>query len=179
MSVETRRQEAERDREHQMEQTAASSAMQSAGPATEAFDAEKAEYLETLVEHEIDTGTIQTIDNLLSRDFVLGNLQRKDFEEMKWLARDEVERVLLEYPAAESAMTGWRRGAAFDDRADQKQPLTAETRSMITTTTMSFISRLSRSINAEQLEHFERTTSRVETVKSDDEGDSIFDGGLL
>jgi hypothetical protein len=179
MSIQQEIEQRERDREAQMEQTAASSAMQSAGPAKEAFDAEKAEYLETLVEHEIDTGTVKTLDNLLSRDFVLGNLKRKDFEEMKWLARDEVERVLLNYPSHQSVMAGWRRAAAFDNPTDKKRPLPAETRSMITTTTMSFISRLSRSINAEQLEHFERTTSRVETVKSDGEGDSIFDGGLL
>jgi len=179
MSIEEQRAERERDREAQMEQTAATAGLQGGGPAAEAFGKEKAEYLETLIQHDIDSGTVATLDNLLSRDFVLGNLARRDFREMKFLARHEVDKVLLEYPRPESSMTGWRRGAAYDDSTEQKQTLKPETRSKIGTQTMSFISRLSRSIDAEQLEHFERTTSRVETVKSDDDNEGMFSGGLF
>jgi len=180
MSVEEQRAERERDREAQMEQTAATAGLQSGGPAAEAMDTNKSEYLESLIDNEdIQSGLADDLRNLLSRDFILGNLERGDYTELKWLGRHELQTLLCDYPKPRSVMTGWRRQAYYDGDASPKEPLSSQKRYKIETMVMSYIARLSRSKDAEQLEHFERTTSRVETVKSDDEGDGFFDGGFL
>lgn len=174
MSAEEAEQARERQHERDMEQLAAQGAMSAPGPSDNAFDAQKAEYLETLIDDDIDTGLVNELDNVLSRDFVLGNLKDADFEEIKWLVRLEIQFVLSNYPLPDSQMHGWYRAAIADDPSEHKNPVPAETRSKIETLSMAFLARVSRSVDAEQLEHFERTTQRVERMDSNDEDD----GGL-
>jgi len=169
----------DRQQERQLQNEGAAAGLADAGPAGTAFDREKAEYLETLIDDDIDPGTVRTLDNLLSRDFVLGYLKSADFEEIKWLARLEIRFELMEYPDRHSIMTGWRRAAAYDDLDERKRALTNETRSKLEQLAMAFIGRLSRSKGGEQLGHLERTTSRVETVSEDKDDDGSITEGWL
>lgn len=56
------------------------------------------ECLETLTETPLDAATLRHLRNLLSKEFVLGNLNAAEKDELKWLFRTVALRVVSMHP---------------------------------------------------------------------------------
>jgi len=50
-------------------------------------------YIDTVTESELEPGTVEILSNLLSKDFVLGNLSEAEVHEHRWLTREESNKV--------------------------------------------------------------------------------------
>lgn len=86
-------------------------------------DMERGEYLDKLTEHGLEPRTAEYLTNLLSPDFVMSKITEAEKEEMRWLVRQQAEKIKAMHPPARSPVAGDRRRALYDDENAVLEPL--------------------------------------------------------
>lgn len=128
------------------------------------------EYLESLTNHDLDKNTIDTLQNLLSKDFVLGNLQEAEKDELKWLFRSVKRRVVAMHPPEESYVQGDYRKFLHDDEGDGFKALSDAEKEGIWHIIVGVHARVTRSVEGWQQEEFGKVYAVSERRDGDDDG---------
>jgi len=110
------------------------------------------QYFSELKKTDVDDTTITLMQNLFSRDLILGNLDQKDTHEMKLLARNIVEFIEVEHPHQRSTFTASRRKMLSGDYDNGLKPLSGLQKAWIEMAVFNFIARISRSRDGYQQE---------------------------
>jgi hypothetical protein len=128
------------------------------------------EYLESLTDHDLDENTLDTLQNLLSKDFVLGNLEEAEKDELKWLFRSVKRRVVAMHPPEESYVQGDYRKFLHDDPSDGFQSLSDAEKEGIWHIIVGVHARVTRSVEGWQQEEFGKVYAVSERREGDDDG---------
>lgn len=78
----------------------------------------KREYLEELTSAGVPKETAKHLGELLSEDFVLGNLRDEEVQEIRWLARELQKEAEWMHPSDDSVVQGEYRKFLYDDVDD-------------------------------------------------------------
>lgn len=137
------------------------------------------EYLDSLTETPLDADTIDHLQNLLSKDFVLSKLQGAEKDELKWLTRNVALRVTRMHPPEDSYVQGEYRKFLYDDEDDGMTALSDAQEEEIWHVIMGVFARVARSEGGWQQEEFGKVYAVTERRESDEEGrlDGLFPGG--
>jgi len=120
------------------------------------------DYVRMMVDSELQDGTATMLANLLSRDWVLGQMSDAETHEARWLARTMVDELEAMHPAEDSIWTGELRRYAADDPTQQLRPLNAAQKLEIFEFIQGFIARVSRSREGFQQEIFRKQIRKSE-----------------
>lgn len=134
------------------------------------------EWIESITETNLDAATISHLQNLLSKDFVLGKISPAEKDELKWLARNIALRITTMHPFEESVFKGEYRKVLFDDEDEGFRPLSSSQEEEIKHVILAFFVRESRSEGGWQQEEFGKFYAVTE--KRDEESDKGVDGLL-
>jgi len=161
-----------RERERQLDQR---SMMQS-------FDEEgqlSAEYLAELSDTELNMGTISVLENMVTRDFVLGYLDAPEVHEQKWLARVAAQRVYAMHPGENCVITGEYRAQLYGDDHENLMPLSDREKEKIRAFIKGIFLRVSRSKEGWQQDKIgeQVKVNRVEDEKREECGGLL--GGIM
>jgi len=135
---------------------------------------DRREYLEAIVEDELDNATVGMLRNMTSPDFILSNFNDAEINEIKKLREITLKKVIAAHPHQDSVMQGDLRRQVYDDGAGLK-PLSANQKALIDQYIRGAFARLVRSRDGFQQEQFGKTISASETRNNRDEGS----GGVL
>lgn len=129
-------------------------------------------YIEKMTEGSLQDPTKDMLQNLLSQDFLLGNLQEAEIHEYRWLARVMLLEIESLHPNEDSLFQGKIRAAAFDDKNQNIDPLSPREKAIVEQFVMGVIARASRGREGWQQEMFNKTISASEKrdVSEDDSG---------
>lgn len=137
----------------------------------------RTEYIAAMTNTDLQAGTRDRLSNLVTRDWVLGFLTDAEVIEARWLV---IEMTLLElesmHPGKESAFTGDRRAALYDDAEEALDPLTATERQAIDKFLRGLFTRITRSRDGNQQEQFSKSVNVSEVRDSRKEKDGLFSG---
>jgi hypothetical protein len=129
-------------------------------------------YIEQMTDHDLQDPTVDMLSNLLDQDFLLGNLTEAEVHEYRWLARVMVLEIQSLHPSKDAIFQGKARAAAFDDKAQEINPLSEREKAVVEQFVMGVISRATRGRDGWQQEMFNKTITASETrdVGDDDSG---------
>lgn len=130
-------------------------------------------YINEMTDHNLQDPTVDMLSNLLDQDFMLGNLQEAEVHEYRWLARVMKLEIESLHPNEDSLFQGDVRAAAFDDRAENIEALSAREKATIEQFLMATISRATRGREGWQQEMFNKTITASERREVGDD-----DGGI-
>lgn len=105
----------------------------------------KTQMIQELTKAGVSEKHAQSVVNLLSEDFVLGNVRTTDREYARLLAENIALFVAEEYPPEESSMQGRRRGALLRDPSDTRAALTQKKKNELESILLATFFRTSRS----------------------------------
>lgn len=128
-------------------------------------------YIDKVTESELNPGTISTLSNLLSKDFVLGNLSDAEVHEHRWLTRQLVLEIEAMHPREDSMWQGRFRQVASGKRRDALRPLDEAQKSVMQQFIMGVINRATRSKDGWQQEESNkvyRVSERRDTSEEDE-----------
>lgn len=131
------------------------------------------DYVQQMVETDLQDGTAKMLSNMLSRDWVLSNLSEPEVHEIRWLARTFTDELEAAHPPEDSIWTGELREYAADDNDQRLHPLTEAQKLEITQLVQGFIARVARSKDGFQQEIFRkqiRKSEREDRSETDDGG---------
>jgi hypothetical protein len=131
-------------------------------------------YIDTVTESELEPGTVEILSNLLSKDFVLGNLSEAEVHEHRWLTRELLLEVEAMHPSAESMWQGRFRQVASDEQRNGLRPLDDAQKTVMQQFIQGVIARGTRSKDGWQQEE----SNKVYRVSERREPDAD-DGGFL
>ena len=124
---------------------------------------------------DLNQGTVDTLANMLSKDWVLSNLSEAEVHETRWLARVMMDQLEALHPHEDSIWTGeWRRYASGEDR-QVLEPLDPAQRLVTFELIQTVISRAARSRDGWQQETMQK--SIVQSIR--DAANESDDGGWL
>lgn len=131
----------------------------------------KREYIRELTSTELDTGTINMLSNMMTKDFVLGNYTEAESNEHRWLTRVIKLQVESLHPHDDSMWVGRFRQLAAG-RSDQNlDPLSEREMAVIRQFIRGVLSRASRSREGWQQEKMNESIAVSERREPDaDEG---------
>ena len=132
-------------------------------------------YIEKMTEGSLQDPTKDMLQNLLSQDFLLGNLQEAEIHEYRWLARVMLLEIESLHPSRDSIWQGQLRAVAFDDKNENLKALSPREKAVVEQFVMGVIARASRGRDGWQQEMFNKTISASEKRDVSDSDD----GGLL
>lgn len=135
---------------------------------------DRKEYLEAVIEDELDDGTVGMLRNMTSADFILSNFNDAEINEIKKLREITMKKVVAAHPNEDSIMQGDLRDDVYDDGA-KLTPLSKNQKALIDQYIRGAYARLVRSRDGFQQEQFGKTISASETRTADDDGN----GGVL
>lgn len=128
-------------------------------------------YIDKVTNSQLDQGTVDVLANLLSKDFVLGNLSEAEVHEHRWLTREIVMEVEAEHPNPESMWQGRFRQVAAGRERDALRPLDGPQKAVMQQFTMGVISRATQSRDGWQQEELNKSYRVSERREPDkDEG---------
>lgn len=78
-------------------------------------DLERGEYLDKLTEHGLESRSAEYLNNMLSPDFVMSKITSAEKEEMRWLIREQAEKINAMHPPKRSPVQGKHMAAMYDD----------------------------------------------------------------
>jgi len=136
----------------------------------------KGQYLERLVNSELDGDKKDILANLLSRDWVLGNLTDEQVHEIKWELRIMREQFFAMYPDQDSGVTGSLRAFVHDKQSASLDPLTQQERHEVDQFFRGVWMRVSRASDMKQQELMATSISES-YVQRGDTADG--DGGII
>lgn len=135
---------------------------------------DRKEYLEAVIEDELDDGTVGMLRNMTSADFILSNFNDAEINEIKKLREITMKKVVAAHPNEDSIMQGDLRDDVYDDGA-KLTPLSKNQKALIDQYIRGAYARLVRSRDGFQQEQFGKTINASETRTADDDGN----GGVL
>ena len=131
-------------------------------------------YIEKMTEGSLQDPTKDMLQNLLSQDFLLGNLQEAETHEYRWLARVMLLEIKSLHPSGDSIWQDEIRAAAFDDKNQQLESLSQREQAIVEQFVMGVIARASRGRDGWQQEMFNKTISASEKRDVSDSDDGGF-----
>lgn len=123
---------------------------------------DRREYLEAVIEDELDPATVGMLRNMTSADFILSNLKDEEIHEMKHLRKITSKKVKAAHPHPKSIMQGDLREEIYENGTKLK-PLTNNQKVLIDQYIRGAFARLVRSRDGFQQEQFGKTISASET----------------
>jgi len=135
---------------------------------------DRREYLEAVIEDELDDGTVGMLRNMTSADFILSNFNDAEINEIKKLREITMKKVIAAHPNDDSIMQGELRSDVYDDGA-KLTALSKNQKALIDQYIRGAFARLVRSRDGFQQEQFGKTISASETRTADDDTS----GGVL
>lgn len=134
---------------------------------------ERREYLEAVIEDELDDASVTMLHNMTSRDFILSNLQNPEINEIKKLREITLKKIYAAHPSQNTAMVGELRAEVYGDGQEVK-PLDSRQKILIDSYVRAAFAKLARSRDGFQQEELGKTISASERRTKDDES-----GGFL
>jgi len=131
------------------------------------------DYVDQMLDSQLDRGTVDMLENLLSSDWVLSKMSDAEVHEMRWLARTMSDEVDSMHPPEDSIWSGKIRAYAAGDAAQGLTPLNNAERLTIFEFIQGFIARVARSKDGFQQENFKkqiRKSEREDKTEQDQEG---------
>jgi hypothetical protein len=133
-------------------------------------------WLREITQHQLDEGTETLMQNLLTQDMLLGNLQSAEVTELKWLIRELSEEIKRMHPDTNCAVLGEARKAYLDDGQEALTPLSNAQEQWIDQAVLVIVSNITRSKDGFQQEQFSK---QVSVTKSDDDDNGSRLGGFF
>jgi hypothetical protein len=127
-------------------------------------------YIDKVTNSQLQQGTVDILSNLLSKDFVLGNLSEAEVHEHRWLTRELVLEVEAAHPRPNSMWRGRFRQVASGKKRDALQPLDDAQKTTMQQFVQGVIARATRSRDGWQQEEVNksyRVSERREPDKDD------------
>ena len=131
-------------------------------------------YIDKVTNSQLQQGTIDVLSNLLSKDFVLGNLSEAEVHEHRWLTREIVLEVESEHPRPDSMWRGRFRQVASGQARDALEPLDGSQKTVMQQFIQGVITRATRSKDGWQQEEVNKSYRVSERREPDKD-----DGGFL
>jgi len=138
------------------------------------------QFLQDIIEDDVD-GTLATpVRNLLAKDYPLANIRRSDREYFRLLSENVAHYVQEQFPPKESIMQGELGTALMRDEDYRIAALSQEQRNEIETLLMASFARTSRGEGGWQQDKMTESiqTRRVEDDRQPESGDGLI-GGLF
>jgi len=123
---------------------------------------ERREYLEAIIEDELDNATVGMLRNMTSPDFILSNFNDAEINEIKKLREITLKKVRAAHPDGDAVMQGELRAQVYDDGA-KLSSLTANQKALIDQYIRGAFALHVRSREGFQQEQFGKTSSASET----------------
>jgi len=165
MSMEEQAKRQEEMQDHSQNLTQAAQMQQGLG--------EQRQYLEAITENGLDEASVHMLENMVSADFILSNLNDAEIHEIKHLRRITKRKVFAAHPSPNSIMQGEVREQVYNN-GQTAEPLDQKQKSLIEQFIRGAFTRLARSRDGFQQEEIGKSLS-VSERRTDDDGD----GGLL
>lgn len=127
-------------------------------------------YIDKVTNSQLQQGTVDILANLLSKDFVLGNLSEAEVHEHRWLTREVVLEVEAAHPRPNSMWRGRFRQVASGKERDALEPLDDAQKTTMQQFIQGVIARATRSRDGWQQEEVNksyRVSERREPDKDD------------
>jgi len=134
------------------------------------------EYIDAITETDLQPGTIRTLRNLVTKDWVLSNLKEAEVTEEKWLMELVPHQVFAQHPRQGATATGKRRAFELDDDMETLTPLTDQERMQIMNFCRGIMQRIRRSREGWQQEMNSKTISVSETRDQRQQKDGLLSG---
>jgi len=132
------------------------------------------EYIREVTDTELQHQTIEIVENMLSKDFVLSNMTDAEVHEQRWITRLIKLQVEAQHPHADSMWQGRFRQLA-SGRADQHlHSLSEAEKTELTEIVQGVLARVARSREGWQQEEISKSYAVSERRDTDDDG-----GGFL
>jgi len=131
-------------------------------------------YIDKVTKSQLQQGTVRILGNLLSKDFVLGNLSEAEVHEHRWLTRQLVLEVEAAHPTDTSMWRGRFRQVASGQQRDALRPLDDAQKTVMQQFVQGVISRATRSKEGWQQEEMNKSYRARERREPDSD-----DGGFL
>lgn len=131
-------------------------------------------YIDKVTNSQLQQGTVNILSNLLSKDFVLGNLDEAEVHEHRWLTRQLVLEVEAAHPRANSMWQGRFRQVASGRERDALEPLDDAQKTTMQQFIQGVITRATRSRDGWQQEEVNKSYRVSERREPDKD-----DGGFL
>lgn len=152
---EQQRQALDRRRADSLHASAQSSMFQSDGEVS-------TEYLKEITGHELQDGTYDHLQTLLTSDLVLSNISEAEKNELKFLTFLMVRRIKWNHPSRDSYLQGEYRAFLRDDPGDVLEPLSQREIHLIEMASWVVISRIARSQGGWQQDKMNESITRSE-----------------
>ena len=107
-------------------------------------------FAEEILETELDPGTLDMLENLVSQEWVKGNLSEAEAHEQKWLARTIIMEIKAMHPSHQSIWQGEVRAYASGDPGDKLEALNEAQETALYQLVLAHLVRLTRSRDMEQ-----------------------------
>lgn len=134
---------------------------------------DRREYLEAVIEDQLDDATVGMLRNMTSPDFILSNMNDAEITEIKKLRRITYKKVIAAHPNDDAIMQGDLREQVYKN-GRKLESLTQNQKVLIDQYIRGAFARLVRSRDGFQQEQFGKTISASERKDSDGEN-----GGLM
>lgn len=131
-------------------------------------------YIDQVTNSQLQQGTVDILANLLSKDFVLGNLSEAEVHEHRWLTRELVLEVEAMHPRPDSMWRGRFRQVAAGQERDALEPLDDAQKATMQQFIQGVISRVTRSRDGWQQEEVNKSYRVSERREPDND-----DGGFI
>ena len=167
MSDKTRKETAEEMQDHQQN-------LSQAGQMAPTYS-DRREYLEAVIEDELDPASVTMLKNMTSPDFILSNFNDAEINEIKKLREITLKKIFAAHPDQRSIMQGAVRAQVYNlDRETGPEPLDQNQKALIDQYVRGAYARVARSRDGFQQEQFGKTISASERKNADND-----EGGLL
>lgn len=130
-------------------------------------------YIDKVTNSQLQQGTVRILSNLLSKDFVLGNLSDAEVHEHRWLTRQVVLEVEAAHPRPDSMWRGRFRQVASGMERDALEPLDDAQKTVMQQFVQGVITRATRSRDGWQQEEVNKSY-RVSERREPDKDDGGF-----
>jgi hypothetical protein len=130
-------------------------------------------YIDKVTNSQLQQGTVDILSNLLSKDFVLGNLSEAEVHEHRWLTRQLVLEVEAAHPRTNSMWRGRFRQVASGIERDALKPLDDAQKTVMQQFIQGVITRATRSREGWQQEEVNKSY-RVSERREPDKDDGGF-----
>lgn len=136
---------------------------------------EKRQYMEAVLDDDIDDATVGMLANLFSQSHILANLQDAEVHELKKLREITLKKVFAAHPSKNTVMQGQLREEVYGEGAAALKPLSHSQKVKIETAVKAAFSDLTRGRKGFQQEQFSKSISESHVERPDDGGS----GGIL
>jgi len=160
MSVEDQRRAQEQMQDHQQNLSQAAQMAPSYS--------DRREYLEAVIEDELDDASVGMLRNMTSPDFILSNLKDAEITEIKKLREIKLKKIYAAHPDQNAVMKGDAREQVYEDGAGVR-PLDQNQKALIDQYVRGAFARLARSREGFQQEQFGKTISASERRNADED----------